>query len=335
MKAFIKRNLNKTFFVFLLFLLSISAFLPVFSQNLQQESFNFKPFKFAFVPDVHLSFEKQDDWILTNESLVILQDTIRQLDKISDLNFVLFGGDLIDKKENKVSDVELLTDLLSELKFPYYVIFGDRDADTDENYTKEDFTAEYKFNGFENIHQSYWARYFQENILLIGLDSSADNSFDGYLPEEEIKWLENVLSANTNKFTIIFVHHPPILDFDEHYRLKNAAEFQSLIKKYPQVKIVLSGHAHRNYTRNIDGTIYIVSPSIVTYPNEYKILTVYPDRIAVDSREISFKQIINKGKKIIPDTDFAKQTKLVKKELFKMLKGDELSRKKEYYFINR
>jgi 3',5'-cyclic-AMP phosphodiesterase len=318
----------------LIFIFFVQTVGPCLSQNIQPESIVFKPFKFAFIPDTHLSFEKKDDWILTNESLVILQDTIKQLDKVPDLKFVAFGGDLIDKKENKVSDMELLVDIFSELRLPYYVILGDRDADTDENYTKTDFTAEFKFNGFDNIHQSYWAKDIEDNVLLIGLDSSTSNSFSGYLPAEEMDWLKNVLDENKNKFTIIFIHHPPISDFDDNYRLKNASEFKELIKRYPQVKVVLSGHAHRNFTRNINGTLYVVSPSIVTYPNEYKILTIYSDKVTVENKAISFKQIIKKAKKLIPSTDFARQTNLSKKELYKMLKGDETSNEKEYYFMN-
>ncbi len=317
----------------LILIIFLQAFTVCFAQEPQQNIIDFKPFKFSFIPDIHLSFDKKDDWILTNESLVILQDTIEQLDKFSDLKFTVFGGDLVDKKENRLSDTELLVDLLSELKHPYYVIFGDRDADTDENYTKTDFTAEFKFNGFRNIYQTYWKEQLEDNILLIGLDSSISGSFQGYLPEEQLEWLRNVLEENKNRFTVVFIHHPPIAEFDEKYRLKNASEFQELIKKYPQVKIVLSGHAHRNFTENINGTLYIVSPSIVTYPNKYKMLTVYPDKVTVENKAVSFKQIIKKGKKLLPATDFARETNLSKKELYKMLNGNEFSNKKEYYFI--
>ena len=45
-------------------------------------------FKMAFVPDLHFSFEQKDDWILYNESFVILVDTINQLNKIKDLDFI-------------------------------------------------------------------------------------------------------------------------------------------------------------------------------------------------------------------------------------------------------
>ena len=316
-----------------IFIVFLQAFGVCFAQDAQTTGYVFKPFKFAFVPDTHLSFEKNDGWILTNESLVILQDTVDHLGNLPDLKFAVFGGDLVDKKENRLSDMELLVDIFSELKHPYYVIFGDTDADTDENYTQTDFTAEFKFNGFRNIYQSYWKEQLEENILLIGLDSSQSGSFNGYLPDEQLEWLKSVLEENKDKFTVIFIHHPPIQEFDEKYRLKNSLAFQELVKHYPQVKIVLSGHAHRNFTRNIDGTLYIVSPSIVTYPNKYKILTVYPDKVSVENKQISFKQIIKKGKKLLPATDFARETNLSKKELYKMLNGDEFSNKKEYYFI--
>jgi 3',5'-cyclic AMP phosphodiesterase CpdA len=242
----------KRFFVFsfLTIFLILSGFflMPVNAQT--QPNYCFKPFKMVFLPDTHVSFKDQDDWILYKESFVIFQDIIKSIKTIPDLDFVVFGGDLTDNDDNTLSDLPLFLDSIEDVNFKYYSILGDRDASLSEGITKQDFCAEFRRNGFGNPNLTYWAEQPSDNTLLIGLDTAVENKFEGKLPPEELLWLDNTLKTNPDKFTVIVMHHPAFQTTAsdktvwKKYILENSDEFLSVINKYPQVKLILSGHHH-------------------------------------------------------------------------------------------
>lgn len=327
----------------ILTLFIVFSFIILFNKtNAQtiQEYKNFQPFKMAFIPDTHISFERNNDWILNNESFVIFQDTVKSLSKVPNLNFIVFGGDLTENKDKQLNDLPMFLDAIYELKIPYYVIFGDRDADLDGEYTKAHFAAEFRRNGFNDPDKTYWVQEPVENVMLIGLDTTLQNRFSGEISQEQLLWLDETLKNNKDKFTVITMHHSPIAtnpkDFQHPWKnfvLTNSQDFLSVIQKYPQVKVVLSGHHHLNSTQKMNNTLFISSPSIVTYPNQFKLLTVYPDRVEVENKKISFKQIIKKAKQTLPDTEYAKQFDPLKpKNITKLQEGDKFSQEKVYYF---
>lgn len=296
----------------------------------------FKPFSMAFVPDIHLTSEKQDDWALYNESQVIFQELVRTLNNTPNLAFTVFGGDMIENQDKKLDELSLFTDLLFDFKTPFYVIPGDREADLVEDYDKRDFIIEFLRNGFNSRTQPYWVQEPEENLVLIGLDTTVTNKFEGTIPQEELDWLKSTLEANKDKFTIIAMHHPavtPAYIGKDKFQLSNSTDFLSLIKDNPQVKLVLSGHQHLNYAKKINSTVFLDIPSVLTYPNEYAELNISADKVRVNRKKIAFKQLIKKSKSALPTTEYAKNMMLKnKKELFRLQKGDDFSNQKVYFF---
>ena len=284
----------------------IAAILLISYQSLAKEDVklpykDFKPFKMVFLPDIHLSFKDNDDGpILYKESLVIFQDVIRSLNNTENLNFAVFGGNLTNNDDSVLTDMPMFLDTMSDLKAKYYAILGDREASSKEEFIKD-------FDEFET--QTFWTAEPVENVLLVGLDTSMSGEESGYVNIHQLFWLDNVLKNNRDKFTIITMHHSP------HLSLEKPDLFLELINLYPQVKVVLSGHNRVNLVKNDNGKLFINCPSIVSYPNEYKILDIYPDRVEVDNKKISFKQIIKKAKKQI-GKDYKKPDKFSKKSKY-------------------
>lgn len=310
--------------------------MPVKAQTQQQ---NFKPFKMIFLPDTHVSFKDEDDWILYKEGFVIFQDVIKSIKTIPELDFVVFGGDLTDNDDNALNDLPLFLDSIEDLNVNYFTILGDREADLKESYTKQDFCAEFRRNGFGNPNFTYWSEQISEQVLLIGLDTSVENKFEGKLSPEELSWLDNTLKANPDKFTIIAMHHPAFQTTAsdktvwKNFILENSDEFLTVINKYPQVKLILSGHHHNYAVKNLNGKLFISLPSVVTYPNQYKILKIYPDRVEVENKDISFKQIIKKAKNILVKTSYAKKFNTENpKKVLKFQEGDKISKTKIFYY---
>ena len=308
--------------------LSTQLRLPVFANAKA-----FKPFKFAFVPDMHLSTHKFDDWILLNESLIIIQDTLKQLNS-SDVDFIVFGGDLVDNEHRDFADLSTMLDLLYTVEKPYYVIFGDREARLNNNLSKEYFAAEFRRNGFMQRGRTYWAEQPLQGLDLIGLDSSVVNQMDGELSPNQMVWLSDQLKRNPANFKIVVLHHPlnPGHTLNNFYNsrgfeLKNSSAVIDLLDRNPGVDLVLSAHHHLNLITERKCIYYINSPSIVTYPCEYKIIEVNDKFIDIKSVPIAFKQMIKKAEDSLKNSKYSEKFSEFKpKEILKLQKGDKQSR---------
>ncbi len=337
MTRFFRINSIKVFFLTLVFLACNNT---SFAGETPQYSYKeFKPFKMVFLPDIHLSFADKPDKILFRESMVIFQDVIKRLNQEKHPDFVVFGGDLTHNEDGMFSDMPMFLDIAADLNARYYAVFGDRDADVAENVSKEVFVKEFDEFDYETSQQTFWSAEPVEGVLLVGLDTSVQGKKYGYLNIHQLFWLDGVLKANRDKFTVIVMHHPPISATDadkdiwKDYTLEKPGLFLELIALYPQVKIILSGHHLNNYVQKINEKLFITCPSIAAYPNMYKILKVYPDRVEVENEKISFKQIIKKAGKNMIKSTYAKEFNPKKpKDVIKFQKGNRFSRKDKYYF---
>ena len=328
-------SLSYTSLLFAFFLI----FAMFFTVKTSAQPKDFKPFRMIFLPDTHISFEKQDDWILYKESFVTFQETIKSIKSTPGIDFVVFGGDLVDNKDKTLEDLPFFLDSIYDLNTKYYAILGDRDADLEEDYTKQHFCAEFRRNGFDNPYSTYWTQEPVKNVLLIGLDTSIKNKFEGKISPEQLIWLDEVLKSNCCRFTIITMHHPAVITAPQdkntwkRFVLENSDEFLNVINKYPQVKLILSGHHHNYAVQNINGKLFISTPSIVTYPNQYQILTVYPDKIEIQKEKIPFNQIIKKAKKSLVKTQYAKEFDAKKpKKVLRFQEGGKIRKKKTFSF---
>ena len=70
------------------------------------------------------------------------------------------------------------------------------------------------------------------------------------------------------------MQHFPILSPNEtkSHRTYKAEEYLEMLKKYPNVKAVVSGHYHVNFEKMQDGIYHISSPSLLAQPNQYKVI---------------------------------------------------------------
>lgn len=287
--------------------------LPIFSSGK-----TFKPFKFAFIPDIHLSSSRFDDWIMKNESLILYQDAIKLINE-QDLDFVLFGGDQIDNQNRDLSDLSMFIDVICQLEKPYYVLFGDREARLNNNYSKEDFAVEFRRNGFITKGRTYWDHKPVEGLELIGLDSSVINKMDGEVSPDQLVWLASKLRESNQNFKIIALHHPLIPASDETaflngkgFQLNNSSTIIDIINRAGNVDLILSGHHHINYITTNNNVHYVNSPSISTYPCEFRIIEVTDTFIEIKNVKITYKQIIKKAKEDLINSSYAQNFNGVK-----------------------
>ena len=233
--------------------------------------------KFAQVSDAHFSTRNTNtSFKLTAESPMILEDVISQINETPDVNFVMFTGDLIDKSYEK----ELLAVLpyVEKLKYPWYFVFGNHDPCVGGHLTKKLY-LEILRNHNKNFttRKSYYSFVPQKGYKVIGLDSIIDTrvTANGEIDSEQLKWLDEELKKSKKDIVLIFIHVPIVEPFpSEGHRLLNAGEVKALIEKYNNPIAVFQGHYHANKITQHDNVLYVSSPSLVSYPNAFRIINI-------------------------------------------------------------
>ncbi|MDD1795992.1 3',5'-cyclic-AMP phosphodiesterase [Enterovibrio makurazakiensis] len=103
-----------------------------------------------------------------------------------------------------------------------------------------------------------------EDWQLVMLDSQVKGVPHGRLSLEQLSLLEQALSANPNRYTLVLLHHHPLPAgsawLDQH-QLHNQEDFWSLVGKYNNVKGVVCGHIHQALDVNVNGCRVMAAPS--------------------------------------------------------------------------
>ncbi len=264
-------------------------------------SFAFEKAKFAVITDPHMELYGKDGMRMGAASGKLVENTVKELYTIKDLNFVVVTGDLT--LDGEPWNLDLMKSYLDELKVPYYVISGNHDFAPPKQAKPENpphvgvnrgaFTWTFQGHGF-NGPDAWWSLDPMPGLHIIGLDSNEITHWGGHLPKAELKFLEKDLSENQNKVNVVFCHHNfvPWHKDDEFggkfdkFQIDNGAEARAIFEKYvPSVQLVLTGHRHIGLRhKEINGVNYIVNPPTISYPNQYTIYTLTPDSISYETK---------------------------------------------------
>lgn len=99
-------------------------------------------------------------------------------------------------------------------------------------------------------------------------DSSIAGRDDGYLDDETIAWLEQILAETAPDLPVVLAfHHPPTrihIPFIDDIRQFGEDRLARLIEKHPNIAAVLCGHAHSAATTTFAGRPLIVAPGVVS-----------------------------------------------------------------------
>lgn len=261
--------------------------------------------KFAQISDVHLSNKNVDtSYKVLASSPELLEDAIEQINETPDIDFVIETGDLVDKPRKEL--VEKACKYLNRLNAPWYFAFGNHDAAVGTSFSKDDY-FEYIKEQNKNITSSkrYYSFIPKNGYRAIVLDSTIDTRItaNGELPEEQLLWLDTELSKAKiqQQIPLIFMHNPlqePFPSF--HHRLLNAKELQVVLDKYDMPIAIFTGHYHATKIYKDGNVLHVSTPSLVTYPNAFRIITInnLKDKVifTFDFRETRLKEIQKKAK---------------------------------------
>jgi 3',5'-cyclic AMP phosphodiesterase CpdA len=106
-----------------------------------------------------------------------------------------------------------------------------------------------------------------DGLTIALCDSSVPGRPEGFLEEETIAWLENVLAESPDTPALVGMHHPPAtlgIPYVDEIRLRNPERLEEVLRRYPQVAAVLAGHAHTPASTTFAGLPLFVAPGVIS-----------------------------------------------------------------------
>lgn len=260
-----------------------------------QSAFSLKnmSLKVVQVSDAHISDKQNTSYKLLSSSKVLLEDAISQINNIPGVDFVMFTGDMVDEplKESYIDFFKIV----SKLNYPSLVAFGHHDyrqcnqsGDCTLGLSRDEvLELVKKCNRNYIFDKTYYAFSPKTDYRVVVLDTTVQNeiSANGFLDDEQLAFLENELSANQDKVVVIFHHHPALEPFESvQHKILNQDEYLTLLSKYKNPILILTGHYHATKIERKDNIVFVNSPSLVTYPNAFRAISItnYRDRVEFD-----------------------------------------------------
>ena len=203
-------------------------------------------------------------WRDSANSFSILQNAVEYINQKIKPNFLIHTGDITEC--GKLADLETAKNLLAKLSCPHYPLMGDNDGKTHSNYVK--------------VFGQRCSSFDCQNWHIVILSVYPDNV--------ELNWLRRDLSENIGKPTILATHHLIVGNFallliEKCLKIKlfmpRAGEVLKILRNYPSVKLVLSGHCHTNFHWEKYGINFISTAALVEVPHRFKLFRVYRDKI--------------------------------------------------------
>ena len=239
---------------------------------------------FVQMSDTHLQHSNAKDYErLLGSSEKLLKDSVDQINKIKDLDFVLETGDLVDMPKEELVDKYI--EITMSLKYPFHVLLGNHDVSVNGGLRKKGFIKKFiesKSPSFTN-EMTYYSFSPNDKFTFICLDGTTEKvvTAHGQIEEEkQFEWLKNELEKNKDKYVIITLHFPLIEPYKSqtHFFVEpDRGELLNLIDSYKNVIGVFTGHYHAAKLLKIKNKIHNSCPAVVQWPNAFREITITQD----------------------------------------------------------
>ena len=171
---------------------------------------------------------------------------------------VIFTGDTV--QHGQPEEYAYLRELLAPLEAPLYLVPGNRD---------DKAALRTAFSDLPHLPQSSDFLHYvvaDNDLRLIAIDSTSPDERKGVFCQARQAWLDEVLSEQPDRPTVLFIHHPPF-DVGDHYiggyrRPEEATALADVVGRHPQIEGLICGHVHWPITRRWAGTEARIMPSV-------------------------------------------------------------------------
>lgn len=253
--------------------------------------------RFLFVTDTHIGanpvgFHRQPAYPEKSESLLAaLRDVIVR----ERIDFVLHGGDLVDR-----CTPELLREAKRQLAYPVPVHLSIGNHDLDRTDAAQLWLTEAP-ELFADGAMQYSVRYPEFWLHVVpnqwepGIPYFWRTKQVPFFLEEQFPQLEEALNREPDAVHLLAIHNPVFGVPTGQSGLERvvheiAPEFREtvlgLLRKYPQIKAVFSGHNHINTLIHTEESVFVSGSSFVETPFEYKVVDVTQEGMRIETRRL-------------------------------------------------
>ncbi|MFZ4582182.1 MAG: metallophosphoesterase family protein [Paludibacter sp.] len=198
-------------------------------------------FHFALITDLHIQLND-------NKSTIDLQNTISDINKMTDIDFVIVAGDVTENGDS--ASLVKAKNILKTLKMPYYITFGNHDM----------ISSNPNMRIYKPIFGSDKFSFTHKNVQFIGFTTGPVlNRGIGHVNSEDLIWIDAELNKIGKSIPIIAITHYPMQSGD----VDNWYDLTDILRKY-NVQALINGHYHRNAILNYDGIAGIVCRSTLS-----------------------------------------------------------------------
>ena len=188
-----------------------------------------------------------------------LQDTIKEINSYKDIDFVVFGGNNIEKAQ--VNYLNYFTYLLKRVHKKTYVLLGNQDVSTSSGIDKKYYMKRVRRAKFFRHPSKPNYVFKKKSYVFIAMDGAKQyfQSSNGYYSKQELMWLKDVLDKNKASKVVILQHFPLSTTKSQWLETSKTEEYLELLKNYDNVKVIVSGH----YNTNVEDKILNIDNILV------------------------------------------------------------------------
>lgn len=216
------------------------------------------------------------------------QEAVNEINALNP-DFIILTGDLTDNGYYR--EFEKVTNYIAMFQPPLFIIPGNHDS---RNLGYESFE--------ELIGERSWKITVGDDLVVIGLDSSAPDLNSGNIGRPQQAWLDHELDqcVMESKFIIVALHHhiiPVPRTGRERNILYDAGEILQTLTMH-EVDLVISGHKHVPNVWKINNTIFANAGSVSSYKlrgddvNSYNIYNITEDFIEVFLQKVGGERFL-------------------------------------------
>ncbi|MFA5074306.1 MAG: metallophosphoesterase [Nitrospirota bacterium] len=280
------------------------------------EALDVPSFHFAHITDLHLDVDGQSNWQHREKSVPLFIDTLRQIPRLPKLKFVVFGGDQIHYGPRDKESLTAFQQWTAHLNMPYYILLGNTEVSPIQGMSKlkrEDYLNIWFGKGLRPGHSS-WAFTPVKGVRIIGLDVTVDGKPYGEARPKDLKWLERELKENADKNLIILFTHQLLMPTTERdndpdwsfWMVRNSAEVRDILKRFKNVRLVISGHHHVASVVTEGRITYVSDPAIITYPCAFRLFHVNKNGIHLKNVYLGDQAVVSQAKELLASDSYAK-----------------------------
>lgn len=237
---------------------------------------NASEIKFIQITDSHFSSTPQGASQRDVEnSQKYLEKTIKDINSLKNVDFVVFTGDNIDQPNP--DELKKFLKIANRLNTPYYIVIGNHEVFKSQNFDKKKYmevVSKYSKN-CRTKNANYVFK--DKGVVFLVVDGAKEviPGPAGYYKKDTLKWLDKELTKYKHSKVVILQHFPLVAPYyNRSHTTYDTEDYFTLLKKHPNVIAIFSGHYHANGETMQDGIYHVSTPALVEPPHDYKIVEI-------------------------------------------------------------